>query len=380
MTAIRVQSGSYAIPLDRVTRISTRNVSERHFVVVSVEDPDGRVGWGYCYAGTVAGPQVAGFINEIFAPELVRLGDLNPVTAWAKLYQEVLLVGRRGLAIRALSALDIALWDLRAKRAGMPLATLLGGDADAGIPAYASGGYYVETPQKPADYVRDEILRNRELGFADHKIKVGGSTVRGDAARVAAAIEAIDGTGRLALDANNAYRSVPEALAALREFEAAAGGALWWFEEPLSPDDIRGHAALADQRALTPIATGEIHQTRWDFAELVERRAASFLQVDVGVAGGVTEYLRVGQTAESFGLQLAPHWHANLHAQLAAASTNTVAVEHFALEKDIYNFEKLVPEDQRLAFGDGQVRLSDRPGIGFEFDEDALAGYLMPTS
>src|SRR5262245_12927146 len=216
---------------------------------------------------------------------------------------------------------------------------------------------------------------NPHACFTDHKIKVGGLPVEQDAARVAAASEAIGGRGRLALDANNAYRTVDGALRAARAFERAAGpNGLWWFEEPLSPENIAGHAELA--RILeTPVATGEIHQTRWEFAQLINCHAADVLQPDAGVLGGVTEWLRVAHAADAFGFQVAPHWHANLHAHLAAAVPNALAIEHFDLGKDIYNFERLLTEQSRLHVRDGAAHLSDRSGIGVEFDEATVARY-----
>jgi L-alanine-DL-glutamate epimerase-like enolase superfamily enzyme len=176
------------------------------------------------------------------------------------------------------------------------------------------------------------------------------------------------GGGRLALDANNAYRTVKETLRAMRMFQDAAGPTeLWWIEEPLAPDDIAGHAELA-RRLETPVATGEIAQTRWEFRELIERQAADILQPDAGVLGGVSEWMRTARTAESFGIPVAPHWHANLHVHLAAAAPNCVAVEHFALEKDIYNFETLVTPETRVQVRDGQLIVPGRPGLGIEFD------------
>jgi L-alanine-DL-glutamate epimerase-like enolase superfamily enzyme len=127
----------------------------------------------------------------------------------------------------------------------------------------------------------------------------------------------------------------------------------------------------------TPIASGEIHQTRWEFRSLIERQAVAVLQPDAGVVGGVSEWIRIVRTAESFGIPTAPHWHANLHVHLAAASTNCIGVEHFALEKDIYNFELLVTASTRLAFGDGHVLVPNRPGIGIELDETSLERFVV---
>lgn len=377
MPVAQVTARPVAVPLKRGARMSTRALGTRQFVLVEVGDADGASGVGYSYAGTVGGQLLADAVSDVLAP-VVLGGDAEDLPGlWRRMYQESLLIGRRGAMLRAISAVDIALWDLRAKRFGQPLARLLGAGSKQLLPAYASGGYYRPDDRPPSVAVQDEITASQQLGFRDHKIKVGGLSVAEDAQRVAAAIETIGGRGRLALDANNAYATVGEALRALREFERAAGPeGLWWFEEPLSPEDVTGHAELA-AAAETPIATGEIHQTRWDFARLIERRAADILQPDAGVVGGVSEFLRIAHTAESFDLPIAPHWHANLHAPLAAALPGTLTIEYFALANDVYNFEALVTEESRLQIIDGQIALSERPGIGVEFDEDAVSRYEL---
>jgi L-alanine-DL-glutamate epimerase-like enolase superfamily enzyme len=378
MTITEVRARAVAIPVSRPTRMSTRALDQREYVLVEIgTDTGATTGLGYVYAGTRGGRLVAGAIDDLLAPVLLGADECDILGLWDRMYQETLLTGRRGAVIRALSAVDIALWDLSAKRHGVPLAVLLGGSAVDPVPAYASGGYYRPDEGDWCEAVQREIEYNRSLGFRDHKIKVGGLPVAEDAARVAAAVEAIAGEGRLAVDANNAYRSVDEALYATRAFERAAGeNGLWWVEEPLSPDDIAGHARLA-REVETMIATGEIHQTRWEFRDLIERQAADLLQPDVGVLGGVSEWQRVTRAAESFGLPVAPHWHANIHAQLAAATPNCIAVEHFALDKDIYNFELLVTSETRLAVRDGCVVLGQQPGIGFELDDEAVRKYTI---
>jgi L-alanine-DL-glutamate epimerase-like enolase superfamily enzyme len=374
VTAVKVRARSVAIPVEPATRISTRLLRERHYLLVEVITSDGS-GVGYAYAGTSGGRLLADAVTDLLQPVLGDAPAEDISGLWERMYQESLLVGRRGALLRAISAVDIALWDLRAKTCGVPLAVLLGGSITRPIPAYASGGYYRPGDGQHEQAVTREIAASQRAGFTDHKIKVGGLPLEQDVARVAAAIETIGGRGRLALDANNAYQSVHQALRAAHAFERVAGEhGLWWFEEPLSPDNITGHAELA--RTLeTPVATGEIHQTRWEFAQLIESRAADLLQPDAGVLGGVTEWLRVAHAAAAFGLPIAPHWHANLHAQLAAVAPNTLAIEHFDLGKGIYNFERLLTDDTRLQVRDGAAQLSDRPGIGIEFDETAVARY-----
>jgi L-alanine-DL-glutamate epimerase-like enolase superfamily enzyme len=377
MTIEWLEARALRLPVERPTRISTRTLDNRDYVIVSARRSDGdAVGIGYAYAGTTGGRMLAEIVNELLAPVVVGRDGGDIVGAWERMYQETLLVGRRGGVLRAMSAVDIALWDLAAKRVALPLAVLLGGRTGA-VPAYASGGYYRPDDGSWTSAVTEEIRANREAGFRDHKIKVGGLPVREDAERVAAAVEAVGPGGRLAVDANNAYRSPMEALTALRAFERAAGDlGLWWFEEPLQADDLAGHAALRE-KASTPIATGEIAQTRWEFRDMLRLGAADLLQPDAGVLGGVTEYMRIVRAAEVFAVPVVPHWHANLHGHLAAASTACPAVEHFVLEKDIYNFERIITPETRMVVQDGAVLVSELPGLGIELDEAAVDKFAV---
>jgi L-alanine-DL-glutamate epimerase-like enolase superfamily enzyme len=358
------------VPVAVPTAISTRSLPHRDYTLVSVSDSDGHAGNGYTYAGTSAGAWVTRAVNELLAPHVVGKPARGISDLSAALAQEFLLVGRRGGLMRALSALDIALWDLWGHTTGVPLRGLLG-SARRTVPAYASGGYY--RPGDAVQNIRDEVARQRARGFSDYKMKVGGVALREDEARVAAAREALGPAGRLALDANNAYRSVGEAIKAA---EAFAPHDIWWFEEPLLPDDIDGHAQLA-ARAPIPIATGEIEATAWGFGHLLRARAAHIHQTDAAVCGGVTEWLRAAHAAAAFGVPVAPHWHHNLHAQLTAAIPNGLVVEHFALEEGVYNFEELLVPSTRMVVAGGVIELNDLPGIGIRYDWDAVARYTL---
>lgn len=377
MTLKQVRARAVVVPLAQETRMSTRLLNERHYLVTEAISDNGQVGVGYSYTGTAGGKVMLSVINELLAPVVIRTGDDDIGACWERMYRETLLLGRRGAVLRAMSALEMALWDLRAKHQGVPLAVLLGGSTLVPVAAYASGGYYRPGEGDPVDAVRREIEANMSAGFSDHKIKVGGADLSLDVRRVRAACSTMAAGNRLALDANNAYRNVPEALQALQAFEDAAGDAgLWWFEEPFAPDDIVAHAELR-HKASTAIATGEIHQTRFEFQALADQRAADILQPDAGVVGGVGEWMRVAHLAESFGLGLAPHWHANVHVHLAAATPSCLAIEHFALDKDIYNFESLLTPDTRLEVRHGKAVIADRPGIGIEFDPGALERFAL---
>ncbi|MVU80578.1 mandelate racemase/muconate lactonizing enzyme family protein [Nocardia sp. ET3-3] len=375
MTITSIRTRAVAVPVDKPTRMSNRELNVRHYLLVEVGTADGYSGVGYTYAGTGAGLLAKLAVDDLLAPVYLGADENDVAGLWERAYQETLLEGRRGTVIRALSALDIALWDLRAKRAGLPLVSFLGGSTDP-LPSYASGGYYRPDEGSWTEAVVREIEFNASQGFTDHKIKVGGLSVAEDARRVAAAIEAIGESGRLSLDANNGYRSVHEARTAIEAFERAAGDRpLWWFEEPLSPESVAGHAELA-RTIRTPVATGEIHQTRWEFRPLIEA-GIPVLQCDAGVAGGVTEWLRIASTAATFGLHMAPHWHHNLHVHLCGAIPNALVVEYFALEKGIYNFELLLTPESRLHYADNKVHLPARPGLGIDFDPEIVGKYEL---
>lgn len=356
------------IPLAEPTGFSTRLVTHRDYVLVQMRADDGSEGFGYAYAGDSAGRWLADAINELIAPALAGHDCREIIANHDALEREFLLVARGGGFARALSAVDIAGWDLLGRRANLPLRELLGGTT-ASVEAYASGGYYREGD--PERHVIDEINAYRELGFRDYKMKVGGRPLRDDVARVAAARQALGDTGRLALDANNAWPSAAEALRAARAFTDYD---IWWFEEPLAPDDVEGHAAVRRSSPI-PVATGELLNNRHEFAPMLRADAVDILQPDAGVIGGITDWLRVAGAAATFGVQLAPHWHANLHAQLSAATPHCITVEYFAAATRIYNFEELVAKP--LVIEDGRIQLDDEPGIGIRLDPEAVAHYRV---
>jgi L-alanine-DL-glutamate epimerase-like enolase superfamily enzyme len=368
-----VRTVTVRVPIERPTAISTRQLGAREYILVWIDTDAGHTGIGYTYAGTVGGQAVYDLVRGVFRPLLIGQDPQLIERHWAAMYQEVLLAGRRGAALRAISAVDIGLWDVLGKIAHLPLYRLLGGWADA-VPAYASGGYY--RPGNPLDNIREEMMAYKTMGFTDYKIKVGGAAFDVDVARVQAAREAIGPAGRLALDANNAWRWPYDAIRFARAVEQYD---IWWLEEPLSPEDVAGHAEIARSLEM-PVATGEIHATRWDFRALVEQHAADILQPDAGVLGGITEWLKIAHTAASFNLPVAPHWHANVHVHLVAAVHNAITVEFFVLEQDIYNFERLVTPETRLCPQDGRLPLPTGPGLGLALDEAAVARWKVSES
>lgn len=354
------------VPLDKVTSFSNRTVTARHYGLVKVRSADGVQGIGFCYVGSSAGSLFTAAVEQLLAPVLLGQDSHAVQGLWTRMYQEALLQGRAGTVMRALSALDTALWDLNARSAGLPLHRYLGACELESVPAYASGGYYLDgkTPEK----LGEEMAGYVAMGFQAVKMKTGRLLPAQEEARLKAARQAIGPEVELMMDCNNGWADVTQALRYIRRFEAYDP---YFIEEPFSPDDVDSHARLARLTRI-PVATAEIGYGRWYHKELLDKGAAAILQTDALVCGGITEWLRIAATAASYGVVMCPHWFHDVHAPLVAATPNARYVEFFA-DDQVLNFRRLV--DRQLAHRNGRVQLHDGPGLGFEFDEGAVAKY-----
>jgi L-alanine-DL-glutamate epimerase-like enolase superfamily enzyme len=362
-----VRARAISIPLDAATSLASRLVKERHYGIVEVEATDGFKGIGFCYVGSAGGTIFPEIVASLLAPVLLGQDPYRVEGLWAEMYQEALLQGRAGTVVRAISALDTALWDHNARAVKLPLYKLLGAVSDS-VPAYASGGYYLKgkTPEKLADEMQAYV----NSGFTAVKMKVGKEDLRGEEARIAAVRERIGPDPILMLDANNAWSDLPTALRFVRMYEKYDP---YWIEEPFSPDDIDNHARLARSTPVL-VATGEIEVGRWRFKELLQAGGAAILQTDAAVCGGVTEFRRIAATAASFGVTLCPHWFHDLHVHLVAATPNARYVEFFA-DDQVLNFRRLV--GKQLSVKEGRISLPQEPGLGFDFNTEAVERYAL---
>src|SRR5579872_1161416 len=253
------------VPLDRVTSFSTRTVKSRDYCLVKVRAGDGLEGIGFCYVGTAGSGIAALAVQELLAPLLIGQESESVEGLWEKMYRESILHGRTGTVMRAISILDIALWDLNARAAKLPLHRYLGNCFGDRVPAYASGGYYLEG--KTPKHLGKEVEGYVRQGFKAVKIKVGRLSAADEEERVKASRDAIGPDVHLMLDINNAWPDLPTALIYCQRFEKYHP---YWVEEPFSPDDIENHGKLAAATSIL-IATGEIEAGRWRFKELLDK-------------------------------------------------------------------------------------------------------------
>jgi L-talarate/galactarate dehydratase len=359
-----VRPALYAVPLKqpasdaKVFTGRQKPLESVQVLVAEVRTADGAEGFGFSYTLRTGGPAMLAYAREV-GPLLLGEDSADTGRLWEKLEWHGASVGRGGLAAQANAAFDTALYDLKAKRAGLSVAKLLGAYRDS-VRSYNTSGGYLSTP---ADEAVENALASVARGVGGIKLKVGHPDAAVDIARVSAARKALGDSVPLMVDANQQWDR-PTALRMGRRLEEYN---LTWIEEPLDALDHEGHAALA--RALdTPIATGEMLTSIAEHAALLAARGADILQADVPRVGGVTPFQRVAALARQQGVPLAPHFVMELHVHLAAAQPLETWVEHFDWLDPLFN--------ERLELRDGRMVVPTGPGWGLTLSE-AAAGWLV---
>jgi L-alanine-DL-glutamate epimerase-like enolase superfamily enzyme len=323
--------------------------------MVRVFTDDGASGTGYSYTIGTGGSSVVAMIRDHLAPDLIGRDPAMIEAIWKDLFFLTHANSVGATASIALAAIDTALWDLRCRVAALPLHVVAGG-AQLKVPIYTTEGGWLN--MSPKELV-ENALRAKEVGFRAAKIKVGSPHVAEDIARLEAVREAVGPGFDIMVDANQCF-TVSEAIRRARHFEALD---LAWFEEPLPAEDLNGHVLLSQSTSL-PIAIGESLYHASHFREYLQRNACSIVQVDVGRVGGITPWLKVAHLAETFNMQVCPHYLMELHVGLCAAVPNATWVEH------IPQLDAVTSES--LTVLDGYAYPSERPGLGIEWDNAAL--------
>lgn len=362
---VSIEVALLRIPLANPVKIAIAEIPFREYNVVTVTTREGVTGTGYARGGTI----VDLALRDYLAPHLIGKASDGIDEIWDFAYQLTIQVGRRGAVLRAMSAIDIALWDIRARRSEQPLWRLLGGTRKH-VPCYASGGYYGEG--RGLTELAREVETYMARGFTAVKVKVGGADVATDRERVEIVRSVAGDSATIMVDANTGYDGKRDTALELARYLRDSG--VRFFEEPFGPDRITDLAWLRSMEVL-PIASGEQESTRWGFEQLLGASAVDVAQPDVTVVGGVSEWLRVAEMTQARGIPLAPHYFPEVHSQLAGAVPSTEWVEYFTRDIDIVNFDDVLA--QPLAPVNGFIELSEQPGVGINLDPLAVAKFRV---
>lgn len=373
------------IPEERRHRSDFGVLASFDTTLVTVETEDGLIGHGEgrnSVASSGNNSAVVAAVNEDFGPQLVGEDARDIVRLWETLYngprthyalargRSFPNLGRRGVSIAAIGAIDMALWDLNGKALGVPVWRLLGGRTHAKLPAYASGGW------APAESIGEQLQGYIDRGgFKAVKMRVGtgDGEVADSVRRVHAARKALGDSIDIMADAHGTY-NVPEAKRFARE---VADCRLAWFEEPVTGDNKIG---MAEVRASTdiPISAGESEFTRFEFQELAALRAVDIFQPDPAICGGITETMRIAALAQTHQIRLAPHlWGGPLH---FAAGLHVCAVSPAATILEYSLGANPLMSDlpqEKLIVENGEMTIPDRPGLGISINQDFVARYAV---
>lgn len=316
---------------------------------------DGAAGTGYTYTIGTGGTSVVALLRDHLCPRLLGRDAAEVEMIWKDLFFHTHATAVGAITSLALAAIDTALWDLRCRRAGLPLHVMAGG-AQGRVPVYnTEGGWLHLAPEA----LVEQTLQAKADGFRGAKIKVGRPHVSEDMARLYAVREAAGGGFEIMVDANQAF-TVGEAIRRARHYTELD---LAWFEEPLPAEDIEGHVRLSRSTTL-PIAIGESLYHPSHFREYLQRGACAIVQADVARIGGITPWLKVAHLAETFNMPICPHFLMELHVGLCAAVPNAAWVEFIPQLDDITT--------SRIAIRDGYAIPSAEPGLGIAWDWTAI--------
>ena len=332
-----------------------RPLTEVALLVVEIASAEGYRGLGFSYTLRVGGPAMLAHARDLAEGLLGE--DPNDISRlWDKLAWWSASLGRAGLAVQTIAAFDTALWDLKARRAGLPLAKLLGAQRDS-VRCYNSSGGYLSSDIAE---MKERASASLERGIGGIKLKVGQPDPMIDLQRIEALRDHLGADVPMMIDANQQW----DRTTALRFGRIVEPLNLVWIEEPLDAHDFEGHAALAAELA-TPIATGEMLSSVDEHVKLIQAGGADFIQADAPRVGGITPFLKICTLAELSRVDLAPHMVMEIHLHLAAAYASEPWVEHFEWLEPVFN--------ERLEIRGGRMIVPDRPGLGLTLSEAAAS-------
>lgn len=331
--------------------------------LVTITDADGAQGTGYSYTIGTGGPAVMSLLRETLAPRLIGQEAEEIERLWRDLLFATHATAVGAITSLALAAIDTALWDLRCRRAGLPLWRLAGG-ARASVPVYSTEGGWLHI-EAPA--LVEDALAVQAQGFAGAKVKIGKPHLAEDSARLGAVRAAVGEAFHLMVDANQAF-TLNEAM--MRADMLARHG-ITWFEEPMPADDVGAHARLA-AHSRVPVAVGESLYSASQFKDYLASGAASVVQVDAARIGGITPWLKVAHMGEAFNVAVCPHFLMELHVSLVCAAQAGWMLEYIPQLDAITT--------SRLDLRAGRAHAPDTPGLGIDWDWPAIRAQTVAGS
>lgn len=300
-----------------------------------------------------------------FAKKIKGLNLLHVEKVWHHMYHHNRKPVAKGIELHAIGSVDLAVWDIVGKALQLPVHRVLGTYRED-IPAYAAGGYYAK--DKGIKELVAEMESYAKEGFQLIKMKVGYLEARKDAERVRAVAKALGSEIRIMVDANNGYRSAYEAIRFGRMVEDLD---LYWFEEPVAPDDWRGNAECRAALDI-PIVAGENEYTRWGARDLVDNHSCDILNLDTIKAGGITEYRKISALASAYHIPVAPHGYSHMNIHVVASTPNALVLETYP--KKARDFNPALPA---FTLKDGMVKAPTSPGLGMEVPAELIKKYRV---
>ena len=377
MKVVKIETYILSDKLKEKFYFSQWEYSERRICIVKVVTDTGIIGWGEGY-----GPaEVIQAGIKLLEPILINRNPLEQETLWFEMYRKTLDFARRGVLVASISALDIALWDLKGKALNLPVSTLLGGKFRSEIMPYATGLYFSETDPH-GENLTQEAQGYVNQGFKAVKMKVGHS-IPIDVKRVIIVRKAIGPNIKLMVDANHAY-SLREAVQLARLIEPYD---ISWFEEPVSPEFYDQYRDLRSKTSI-PIAGGECEYLRYGFQQLLKKDSVDILQVDICSAGGLTEAKRIATLASTYGVEIIPHtwgtgiaFHAALHfiSNLEQIPGRLKAPDFYIEYDRTENGIRDMLTFPEIEMKDGYIEVPTKPGLGIVVNEDAIKKFAIPN-
>lgn len=345
------------IPVESVRTDAIQAFLKQETIVVDLSTDDGTPGRGYAYTIGTGGRAVLSMLREHLLPAIIGEDIRRPERVWLHALSQTRATSIGAITSLALAAIDTAVWDARCRHAGEPLWRLAGG-AEPEVRLYDTEGGWLHID---TDTLVQNVMAARAGGWHGSKIKVGSASARRDEERLHAVRDAVGPDYPIMVDANQSL-SLADARALARVLEPIG---ITWLEEPLPSDDVTAHARLTESTGI-PIAVGESLYSIGQFAEYLTRGAATIVQPDVARVGGITPWLKIAHLAEALNTPVCPHFLMELHVSLVAAVPNGRIVEFIPQLRAITRTD--------LPVAGGRVVAPEDPGIGIDWDEDAMDG------